>query len=90
MKSWMEYACTCPSCMQMAKEEYDAARTKWRYGIRKVELKSWDTHEAYGTTMYINGLEVGEVEANTLRVAELLCEFLGIDEVKTGYIEEKE
>jgi hypothetical protein len=90
MKSWMEYACTCPSCMQKCEEEYYNARTKWNHGIRKVELKSWDTHEAYGTTMYINGLEVGEVEANTLAVVELLCEFLDINDVKTGYIEEKE
>lgn len=87
MKSWMEYCCTCPSCLKQSEDEYSLAFELWNKGIRRVELKSWDNlPETYGTTMYINGVDVGEVEANPLAMIGLLCEFLGIDNVKTDYI----
>ena len=91
MKSWMEHTCTCKSCLEKSEEEYSHALEQWHNGNRSVKLKSWDNlPETYGTTMYINELEVGEVEANPLAMIELLCEFLNIDNVKTDYIVDEE
>lgn len=91
MKSWMEYACTCPHCLKRCEDKYSRAMAMWGNGHRSVKLKHWDhLPETYGTTMYINDIEVGEVEANPLAMIELLCEFLNINDVKTGYIEDKE
>lgn len=89
MKSWMEHGCTCQNCLKHSEDEYSYALELWNSGVRDIKLWSWDNlPESYGTTMIINNIRVGEVESNILGAIELLCEFLGIDGVKTGYVED--
>lgn len=79
IKSWHHFGCTCDSCMSAKELDYAEAFQKYEeQGKLSVRFVDWDNGEDYGTTLYINGHDCGEVMHHPEEAAMRVLEFLNI------------
>lgn len=78
-KSWFKYGCVCVRCLESKRKNYLSAYQKYEQtGELDITIRYWENDDDYGETLFINGLDCGEVMHSPNDAISRTLEFLNI------------
>lgn len=87
----LHQGCQCEKCFKITRDQLQDARTDWKCGKREVIFEAYHHScsdgccDDFGTRVYINGFNLGDVGDDTESFLEALMEFLEIDGVDVRF-----